>query len=94
MYFPPGLGELDLLGDLGGLSLDGPPVGAAPVGGGGIFGAPTSVAAAAPGGLGGLGGLGALGGGLDIFGGIPTAAGSGFYTAPKAVSGKIKVFHS
>ena len=99
MYFPPGLGELDLLGDLGGLSLGGPPVGAAPVGaapvgGGGIFGAPTSVATAAPGGLSGLGGLGALGGGLDIFGGIPTAAGSGFYTAPKAVSGKIKIFHS
>ena len=85
------MGELDLLGDLGGLTLGGgPPAAAAPLGGGGIFGAPAPGTAPAPIGdiSGGLGGLGGLGGGLDLFSGIPAAGGSGFYSAPKAVSGK------
>ena len=80
---PIGLGDLDLLGDLSGLSLGGgAPAPAAPLAGGGMFGAP----APAPIG-GGLGGLG--GGGLDLFGGISAVSGgSGFYTAPRTVSSK------
>ena len=77
------MGELDLLGDLGGLSLGGAP--AAPLGGGVMFGAPPPAPA---GGIGALGGLGALGGGLDLFGGISGVGGSGFYTAPATVSGR------
>ena len=77
------MGELDLLGDLSGLSLGGgAPAPAAPLAGGGMFGAP---APAAPIG----GGLGGLGGGLDLFGGISAVSGgSGFYTAPRTVSNK------
>lgn len=80
------MSELDLLGDLGGLSLGGPPAAAAPLGGGGMFGAPPPAA-----GLAGLGGLGALGGGLDIFGGISAGGASGFYSPPKTVSSNKKV---
>ena len=79
------MGDLDLLGDLSGLSLGGgAPAPAAPLAGGGMFGAP---APAAPIG-GGLGGLGGLGGGLDLFGGISAGSGSSFYTAPRTVSSK------
>lgn len=85
------MGDLDLLGDLGGLSLGAPPAAAAPLGGVGMFGAPPP-AAAPVGGIGALGGLGGLGGGLDIFGGISAAGGSGFYSAPKAVSSKINLW--
>ena len=79
-----GLGDLDLLGDLGGLQLGGAPaapIGGQPLGGGGLLGAPV-----APAGGGGLGALAGLGGGLDLFGGLSTAAASGFYSAPKSVS--------
>ena len=74
--FAGGLGDLDLLGDLSGLQLSGPPaapIGGQPLGGGGGLFAPPTV--------GGLGGLGGLGGGLDLFGGL-SSGGSGFYTAP------------
>ena len=82
VFSPLGLGDLDLLGDLSGLNLGGGvPVPAAPLAGGGMFGAP------APAPIGG--GLVGLGGGLDLFGGIPAAGGSGFYSAPKTVSSKI-----
>jgi hypothetical protein len=84
---PVGLAELDLLGDLGGLSLGGAPAAAAPLGGGGMFGAPAPGVAPAS-----IGGLGGLGGGLDLFGGIggiSAGGGSGFYTAPKTVSSEI-----
>ena len=75
------MGDLDLLGDLSGLSLGGgAPAPAAPLAGGGMFGAPAPAPIS--------GGLGGLGGGLDLFGGISAGSGSGFYTAPRTVSSK------